>query len=153
MNNIPAAGIIPYIKLNGVIHFLLGLETSNNKWSGFIGGYEPKDENIITTALREFNEESGMIFENYQDFIRSELSKTTPIIDITKTGRTVYIWFIEFPLEIFYTDISSIFLNNIATFTNPVCKEKSNLRWFRLSSIKNSNVLYNLKKIIKFTFL
>lgn len=30
-----AVGIVPFIS-NGA--FLLGLETSNNKWSGFVGG-------------------------------------------------------------------------------------------------------------------
>ena len=55
MDKIPAAGIIPYIKLNGDVYFLLGFETRDKKWSGFVGSYEPKDKNIITTAIRKFN--------------------------------------------------------------------------------------------------
>ena len=146
MNKIPAAGIIPYIKLNGQIYFLLGFEISNKKWSGFVGGYEPKDKNIITTAIREFNEESGMVFNNYLEFIRKSIEFKEPYVDITKTGRTVYLWFVEFPLETFNINVSKIFLNN--SFNNPVYKEKSDLRWFNLNDIKNGKVLYNLKRAI-----
>ena len=146
MNKIPAAGIIPYIKLNGTVYYLLGFEISNKKWSGFVGGYEPKDKNIITTAIREFNEESRMVFNNYLEFIKQKIEFTEPHIDITKTGRTVYLWFIEFPPETFNINISEIFLNN--SINNPVYNEKSDIRWFNLNDIKNGKVLYNLKRVI-----
>jgi len=146
MDKIPAAGIIPYIKLNETVYFLLGFEISNKKWSGFVGGYEPKDKNIITTAIREFNEESGMVFNNYLDFIRKNIEFKEPYVDITKTGRNVYLWFVEFPPETFNINVSELFLNN--SFNNPVYKEKGDLRWFNINDIKNSKILYNLKRII-----
>lgn len=148
MDKIPAAGIIPYIKLNGNTYFLLGFETSNKNWSGFVGGYERTDKNIITTAIREFNEESGMVFNNYLEYIRNSIEFKKPYIDITKTGRTVYLWFVEFPLETFNINVSEVFLNNISKFNNPVYKEKSDIRWFNLNDIKNGKVLYNLKRVI-----
>jgi len=146
MDKIPAAGIIPYIKLNETVYFLLGFEISNKKWSGFVGGYEPKDKNIITTAIREFNEESGMVFNNYLDFIRKNIEFKEPYVDITKTGRNVYLWFVEFPPETFNINVSELFLNN--SFNNTVYKEKGDLRWFNINDIKNSKILYNLKRII-----
>jgi len=146
MDKIPAAGIIPYIKLNETVYFLLGFEISNKKWSGFVGGYEPKDKNIITTAIREFNEESGIVFNNYLDFIRKNIEFKEPYVDITKTGRNVYLWFVEFPPETFNINVSELFLNN--SFNNPVYKEKGDLRWFNINDIKNSKILYNLKRII-----
>ena len=148
MDKIPAAGIIPYIKLNGDVYFLLGFETRDKKWSGFVGSYEPKDKNIITTAIREFNEESGMVFNNYLGYIKRNIEFKEPYIDITKTGRPVYLWFVEFPLETFNINVSEIFLNNISKFNNPVYKEKTDIRWFNLNNIKNGKILYNLKRVI-----
>ena len=60
-----AAGILPYIVVENNYYFLLGLEKSNNLWSGFVGGSN-KNELITDTALREFNEESVFIFEEYK---------------------------------------------------------------------------------------
>ena len=149
---LPAAGIIPYIKLDGTVYFLLGLEKSNNKWSGFVGGYENKDGNILKTAIREFNEESGLIFSQMLDYIYEKISNSQPVLDITKTGRTVYLWFVQFPQNIFNQDVNLLFLDNMSKFNNSVYKEKSKLRWFSLNEIQKENVLYNLKKAINLNF-
>ena len=90
MNLEPAAGIIPYIKLpsgsiglstrripetkgsnNTRLYFLLGYEKNN--WSGFVGGYESTDGNIVNTAIREFNEETAGIFKNNLSEIKNQI--------------------------------------------------------------------------------
>ena len=90
MNLEPAAGIIPYIKLpsgsiglstrrvpetkgsnNTRLYFLLGYE--KNSWSGFVGGYESTDGNIVNTAIREFNEETAGIFKNNLSEIKNQI--------------------------------------------------------------------------------
>ena len=59
-----AAGIIPVYRMENQIYFLLGHERSNNKWSGFVGGSE-QNESVIQTALREFNEETSLVFKDH----------------------------------------------------------------------------------------
>ena len=59
-----AAGIVPYINIENETFYLLGLEISNNLWSGFVGGSE-ENETVTQTALREFNEETVFIFKEY----------------------------------------------------------------------------------------
>ena len=78
-----AAGIIPYTFFNGNVYFLLGLEKSNNKWSGFVGGSEI-GETPQQTALREFHEETTMSFLKLNDYIIESLKLTLPVIEKTK---------------------------------------------------------------------
>ena len=141
-----AAGILPYIVVENNYYFLLGLEKSNNLWSGFVGGSN-KNELITDTALREFNEESVFIFEEYIPFIKSELLKTQPQIDITGTGKEVYIWFIQLPEE--SQECIKNFINNKSKFEEEHFHEKSILRWFTIDEIKKSNkIFYKLKKVL-----
>jgi 8-oxo-dGTP pyrophosphatase MutT (NUDIX family) len=139
-----AAGIVPYTFFNNKTYFLLGLEKSNKKWSGFVGTSE-NGEMPLETAIREFNEETSMIF-NYNYFY-SKIMNGLPDIDKTKTGKTVYIWFIECPSELIFMDLN-IFHENQSKTNDPCLKEKSDLRWFSLVEIKNENVLYRLKQVI-----
>ena len=135
-----AAGIVPYSS-NGT--FLLGLETSNNKWSGFVGGSEP-GETPIKTALREFHEETAMLFINANDYIEKQLALTKPVIETTSTGKPVYIWFVEFPI---YTDTSKFYTNK-QLLNKKQYNEKSELRWFTLNEIQRGKVLFKLKRTI-----
>ena len=146
-----AAGIIPYIyiptkdKLTKC-YYLLGLEKSNNLWSGFVGGSE-QNETIIETAFREFNEETVFIFEEYKLYIKSKLEKIKPYKDTTSSGKDVYIYFIEFPIE--SQEKIKDFMNNKAKLEEEHFHEKSILRWFTTNEIVKSNkILYKLKKII-----
>ena len=136
-----AAGIIP-IKITDQIYFLLGLETSNNKWSGFVGSSEP-GETIQQTAIREFNEESCMIFKD----IPITLDKF--LVEKTSKGKNAYLYFVRFenlPHEII---LNKSLEQNKKIYTKREYQEKKKLHWFSLTEIKKSNKILNkLKKTI-----
>jgi 8-oxo-dGTP pyrophosphatase MutT (NUDIX family) len=137
-----AAGIIPYTIFNNEIYFLLGLEKSNNKWSGFVGKSEP-GETPKQTAIREFNEETALIFNN----ISLENAKE-PVIDITGTGKIVYLWFIEFPQNLLNVNFNDTLKRNQKKLGKHF-NEKSKLSWISLHSIKQSNkIFYKLKVVL-----
>jgi 8-oxo-dGTP pyrophosphatase MutT (NUDIX family) len=141
-----AAGIVPYVYFEGKTYFLLGLERSNNKWSGFIGGSEP-GEHPKQTALREFHEETAKIFESKQRFLDTQLQFTDPMIQHSTTGKTVYIWFLEFPPKTFSMNFAQFHRNQ--TSLPEAYREKLELRWFNVHDIKTSkNVLYKLKHLL-----
>ena len=145
----PAAGIVPYIKdSNNIIHFLLGFE--NNKWSGFVGGYEDSDENIINTGIREFNEETAGIFENKLKYVRNEINSHSAVLIKGNTrNRKVYLWFVQFPFEIFEESLELLFSINRTKMDNIHFKEKSSIKWFSMDNIiGNSTVLYKLRIVI-----
>ena len=144
MNESFAAGIIPFTFDNRKPIILLGLEKSNNKWSGFVGGSE-KNETPMQTALREFNEETSFLFN--LEYFHLELLTTRPIIEKTATGKTVYLWFIQCPPCILSTDFKK-FHDNQKVILDPHLKEKSKLRWFTLNDIRNFKVLYRLQQTI-----
>ena len=138
-----AAGIIPYHVTPQGVSFLLGLEKSNNKWSGFVGGSEPY-ESVIQTAIREFNEETCLIFKDNLDFFYNECLKTRVIQETTPSGKRVYLWFIEVP----FLNLEQFSINQ-SIVEDPHFKEKSKLRWFTLQEIESSkSVLYRLKTTI-----
>jgi hypothetical protein len=145
-----AAGIIIYIKnpKTNQLQFLLGFE--RNKWSGFVGGYEPKDKNIINTAIREFNEETAMVFKNHLKYINDKIQSNDCILinDTTPSGRLVYLWFVQMDYSIFYKNIPEQFIINRSTQTDKHFKEKSMLKWFTINQIKNGDVLFQLKMIV-----
>uniref|UniRef100_A0A6C0AZW4 Nudix hydrolase domain-containing protein n=1 Tax=viral metagenome TaxID=1070528 RepID=A0A6C0AZW4_9ZZZZ len=147
MNSSFAAGIVPYTISNGYTYFLLGKETSNNKWSGFVGGSEP-GETPRKTAIREFHEETATIFTNANGYIEKQLTLIEPIIEKTSTGKTVYIWFVEFPA---YVDFLQFYINK-QILNEKHFKEKSELRWFSFYETQSKNVLYKLKKMILLFF-
>lgn len=63
------AGVIMYTKINGVIHFGLGVDTMSSDWTDYSGGVSYKegaDKNVVLGALREFNEETLGIFGDIQ---------------------------------------------------------------------------------------
>jgi predicted NUDIX family NTP pyrophosphohydrolase len=142
-----AAGIIPYTITENGIYFLLGLEKRG--WSGFVGSSE-SGEHPIDTALREFNEESAMIFNNYQ--LYDKLLTILPIVEKTPTGKTAYLWFIDFPKEII--GIESQFEINKSKLNKKEYHEKSKLKWFNFYEIKNNkNIFKKLKNVIISNFL
>ena len=138
-----AAGIIPYTFINGKVSFLLGLEKSNKKWSGFVGGSE-LGEAPQETALREFHEETTFSFLHLNRYLTDSLNKILPVIEKTKTGKYAYLWFIEFPSEI---DLHLFYVNQSKT-NQPTLKEKTDIQWFPLSEIEQGNILFILKKTI-----
>jgi predicted NUDIX family NTP pyrophosphohydrolase len=139
-----AAGIIPYTVTENGIYFLLGLEKRG--WSGFVGSSEP-GEIPEQTALREFNEESALIFSNYQINLT-----TLPIVEKSPTGKKVYMWFIHFPKEIL--GIESHFEINKSKLKKKEFHEKSKLKWFNFYEIKNNkNIFKKLRNTITSNFL
>ena len=145
-----AAGIIPYILINGERYFLLGLEISNNKWSGFVGKSEP-GETITQTAIREFNEETVGIFQSYTDYLNVKIDETKCLTDKSSTNKNVYIYFIELPEE--SQELIKDFINVKAKMTQDYYHEKGILKWFNIGDIKNSNrILYRLKQMIVTNF-
>jgi 8-oxo-dGTP pyrophosphatase MutT (NUDIX family) len=139
-----AAGIIPYTVTENGIYFLLGLEKRG--WSGFVGSSEP-GESPEQTALREFNEESALIFSNYQINLT-----TLPIVEKSPTGKKVYLWFIDFPKEIL--GIESQFEINKSKLKKKEFHEKSKLKWFNFYEIKNNKSIFKkLRNTITSNFL
>ena len=140
-----AAGIIPYHRFENQIYFLLGRERSKF-WSAFVGGSEP-NESIIQTALREFNEETSLVFKNHLNFFLDKCSVVYPLIEKTPSGNNVYLWFIECSQTIFFTDLK---LNqSFIDVDDSHFKEKTELQWFSLDEIsKRQDILYRLKRTI-----
>jgi len=153
MNNSPAAGIVPYIITpEGKIEFLLGFETKMSKWSGFVGGYEDSDINIINTAIREFNEETANIFENDLITFKSKIisGDSLLITDSTK-NRLVYIWFVRISMV---NNLPELFLHNKSLLSENHYQEKSEIKWFKLNEIRKSkDILYKLKSSILNNYL
>ena len=145
-----AAGIVPYITVDR-IYVLLGLEKSNNKWSGFVGGSEP-GETVTDTALREFNEETALVFKEHLLYLTGMVLKTEPVVESTSTGKDAFIYFIKVPVNI-CDNIIPQFLKNKSELTEEYYHEKSMLRWFSLDEINASpKVLLKLKKSINLKF-
>ena len=89
-----------------------------------------------------------MVFEKHT-FIKKKLTTTTPVIEKTSTGKTVYLWFIEFPEFLDFTQ----FHYNQSIIKDPRFNEKSDIQLFSLLQIKKSRKVFNrLKKTILFYF-
>ena len=137
------AGIIPYHQFENQIYFLLGYER-RKFWSAFVGRSEP-NESIIQTALREFNEETSLVFKNHLEFFLDKCSVVYPVTEKTPSGNNVYLWFIECPQTIFFTDLKL----NQSFIEDSHFKEKTELQWFSLDEIsKRQDILYRLKRTI-----
>ena len=164
MNLEPAAGIIPYIKLpsgsiglstrrvpetkgsnNTRLYFLLGYE--KNSWSGFVGGYESTDGNIVNTAIREFNEETAGIFKNNLSEIKNQIITNQNSFCITTftKNRTVYLYFVQMNSYLLNEPLEHMFLNNKNKCTDEHYKEKNIIKWFNLNELHKNKILYSLK--------
>lgn len=148
---LPAAGIIPYIKINNSVFYLLGKEKSNGKWSGFVGNSKVDDLSIPITAIREFNEETCEIFSEYLMTINRLLTKTNPVVISKNNNKNIYIYFIEFPMYFLNNSININFKNNLIKNKNKKeYTEKTLVGWFSKKSLmENENVIKSLKNIIK----
>jgi len=56
------AGIIPYTEQNGILFFAFGLDCNIASLGDFGGHYEPSDNDLLDTAIREYREESLNVF-------------------------------------------------------------------------------------------
>jgi len=155
MSYSPAAGIIPYVKIPSgnnkpLIYFLLGYERGS--WSGFVGGYEDSDGNILNTAVREFNEETAGIFESNLLSIKNKLVKSPCIISNTR-NRKVYIWFLEMNPNLISQNLELQFLTNKKKYNDEHYKEKSMIKWFNIQQLHKNKILSSLKKEILLNYL
>jgi hypothetical protein len=62
------SGVIPFTKINNKVYFLLAVDFNTGDLSDFGGGCK-KNENLVTTAFRELNEESYGLFVNMSEQI------------------------------------------------------------------------------------
>jgi 8-oxo-dGTP pyrophosphatase MutT (NUDIX family) len=137
-----AAGIVPVTIIENKYYFLLGLERSNNKWSGFVGGSE-SGETPKETAIREFHEETKLVFEDIPILLGDP-----SFIDLTSTGKKVYLWFIEMGYN---ENINSHFKSKRLTGSH--FNEKSELKYFSLKEIvRSKDIFYKIKNVILRTF-
>jgi len=145
-----AAGVIPYVKnKSNEISFLLGYE--NDKWSGFIGKYEETidNNNIINTAMREFNEETANVFDYHLENIRKKIVFSDSILVIANTKtRIVYIYFVRLDESLMKVPFEQMFQENIKEYSNQYFKEKSKIEWINHNDFRDYNILPSLKKVI-----
>ena len=146
-----AAGIIPYsMDSYGEKSFLLGFE--NGKWSGFIGKYEESDnQNIINTAIREFNEETAYIFNEFMDIIKNKLIHNDSRLIITKSynnSRIIYIYFINIHNSVLDYPFENEFLNNRKSSDLKECREKSKIKWIKYNNLESFHLIHGLRKIL-----
>lgn len=182
--NIKAAGILIYsFDEKGNIVFLLGKENNNlhssksNKYSDF-GGSREKNESVIETAIREFDEESMSAILDIDTLKEKINDKNTFNVNIN--NYTEYVIKIEYnkTIPLVYNRIIQK-LDDCMCYTSKDTKkykyqikscpdgylEKSEMKWFNLMDLKKNiknlrkefiptitkiiNILLN-KKIIKF---
>lgn len=63
-NDVLRAGVIPYVYVNGSLHFLFGRDTVSGDLTDFGGGVK-KGESILDAAIREFKEETNKSFGSH----------------------------------------------------------------------------------------
>ena len=85
-NRIPSAVIIPFVQLNNEAHIMFIRKTEDGSphagQVSFPGGCKEEGEDIKTTALREFEEETGIPKEKVEiiGFLKPVPTKSTPFI-------------------------------------------------------------------------
>ena len=144
-----SAGILP-IFIDNVLNVKILLGKEYNGWSGFSGNSE-RNETIIQTALREFNEETSYVFKDYldQNYINNNtldvLSSTTPSF---KKFTLYIVDFSKIPSDILQeSTLNFIYSRN--TSKNVCEKEKSAIEWFDINDIKKLNLRYCFHKDFK----
>ena len=145
------AGILPIVIKNNVVHLLLGKETTSGRWSTFSGKQE-EGEDFVTTALREFHEETANTFpyvtkDFVTEFQRSCLDSRTP------TGKAIKLYLVDFSF-CNQTQLSTEnFAANRRGSITEYEKEKTELRWVTLGEVTKLRLRYcffkDLPKIIK----
>lgn len=145
------AGILPIAIKNGVVHLLLGKETTSGRWSTFSGKQE-EGEDFMATALREFHEETSNTFpyvtkDFLTEFQRSCLDSRTP------TGKAIKLYLVDFSFCNQEQLSTENFTTNRRISTTDYEKEKTELRWVSLDEVTKLRLRYcffkDLPKIIR----
>jgi len=148
-----AAGIIPYFKRNNEYYILLNKEYRSKKLKyHFLGGkVDLKDRCIQETALREANEECGMLINSLlSKLYRYLVFEKSDFIKIVKSKYISYLVNIEENNAIHWLNLPLLFKQIFKK--NPYIlkhNESITLSWMKLSDIeKNMNQLSYLGKIL-----
>jgi len=149
-----AAGIIPYFKKDNEYYILLNKEFRSKKLKyHFLGGkVDEKDKCIQDTALREANEECGLLINNLiTKLYRYLVFEKTKYIKIAKSKYISYLVNIEESSDItHWLNLPELFRETFKS--NPYIlkhNESIYLSWMKLSDIeKNMEELSYLGKII-----
>jgi hypothetical protein len=152
INKIKASGILIYsYNNNNKLVFLLGKENKllnypdSNKYCDF-GGHREKNETIIETAIREFDEESMGSIMDINTIKKKLLDPSTFYVIINN--------YVQYVVKIEYNETIPLVYNRIRNklencmkysinnyYRIPTCPtgylEKSEMKWFTLNDIKN----------------
>lgn len=137
------AGIIPYMDVEGVRYYLLGLSKETNPVWADLGGRAEDGETTLETALREFGEESRWV-------IKANLSNITKIIitDRKENGKIDQA-LLFMKLE---PTTENIYIDNMFQSTIPKTKyedEMQFLKWIPASGLGSLKTTKSLKTVFK----
>lgn len=130
------AGIIPYVKRNGDIYFMMGVDTKTGEYSDFGGGVK-MHENALNAAMRECKEESRGII----DF--KDLGLIRRAIFNRRYRQNVCIMFSEIRTPNFYENSKNAFHSRKNKYN-----EMRDIVWIRSTDmLKWSHINYKKSKI------
>lgn len=138
------AGIIPYIKHNNDIYFMMGIDTKTGEYSDFGGGVKMY-ENALSAAMRECKEESrGLI-----DF--RDLGLIRRGILYRRYRQNVCIMFSEIKIPNFYENSRNIFhsrKNKYNEMSDIVWISSNNMyKWAQLNC-KSSKIWIRIRYVL-----
>ena len=119
------AGVIPFTIYNDEMYFLLACDRRSRDLCDFGGGCK-MGESLLTTAIREFQEESNGIFE--QHYSPQVFGESVPVI-----GKNMTIIFL--PIDPSWIDRAA------GDFSKKFNDEISTVRWVSLRTFKE--IVYN----------
>ena len=156
------AGVLPVTIHNGKLHFLVGQEEQDNKWSDF-GGSSDNYETPLQTALREGYEELNGYYGTMNEF--KQLVKNNTLLKLKNTeGYTTFI------VKVPYDDNFPSYFNNHHKFMKNYFPhlidkngffEKRQIKWMTIAEMKENknqfrshykpiveNTIYNEKYLL-----
>ena len=128
MNIYFRASIIPYCISENQLTFLFGIDKDHNEITD-LGGRSEIGETVEQCALREFNEESCFIFEDYV-----HIEKLYNSYKLEDSKNTVF--FVKLQKEWLSKDINTIFKKQQQNYKARKYNEISNLVWINQRLLK-----------------
>ena len=135
------AGVIPFMVYNNVTYVLLGYSNEKNPVWADLGGRAEENETTLSTALREFGEESRYV-------LPIDLSKVTKILITGRTGSV-------YPDQVhLIVEVDPVYININDKFINTVPKteyedEMQFLRWIPYDEFMRMNGLTGSMKYVR----